>query len=160
MIKILRFAMVATLIVASALTHGTDRVCASSPFLLWPVRGPISQYFSTAHQAIDIYVPVGTSVKAAQSGTVVWAGWKLNGGGNVVDINHGAGQVTTYDHLSQVLVRVGQRVSMGQRIALSGATGNVTGPHLHFGFMWVGRWVNPLPYLHYSIPNTALPYCP
>jgi murein DD-endopeptidase MepM/ murein hydrolase activator NlpD len=118
----------------------------------WPVPGGwISQYFHASHPAIDIAAPWGTRVLAAAAGTVIWAGWKDNGGGYQVWISHGSGLFTTYNHMSAVLVSVGQHVGRAQQVGRVGMTGNATGPHLHFevwrGMVWGdGTRVNPLPY--------------
>ncbi len=119
----------------------------------WPVAGGyISQYFHYGHYGIDIAADRGTRVKAAGSGTVIFAGWKNNGGGYQVWIAHGSGLYTTYNHMSSVSVGRGQSVSRGQQVGRVGATGNATGPHLHFevwrGTIWAaGTRVNPLSYL-------------
>ncbi|MFF7733824.1 MULTISPECIES: peptidoglycan DD-metalloendopeptidase family protein [unclassified Streptomyces] len=86
---------------------------------------------SGSHTGVDFHAASGTSVHAVGSGEVVEAGW---GGsyGNQVVIKMTDGTYTQYGHLSSISVSVGQRVTPGQQIALSGATGNVTGPHLHF----------------------------
>ncbi|MGW0609506.1 M23 family metallopeptidase [Streptomyces sp. NPDC002788] len=86
---------------------------------------------SGSHTGIDFHAATGTSVHAVGMGTVVEAGW---GGsyGNQVVIKMNDGTYTQYGHLSSIGVSVGQRVTPGQQIGLSGATGNVTGPHLHF----------------------------
>lgn len=102
---------------------------------------------STYHKGIDWATPVGTAVTASCSGTVVRAGW-ASGYGYVVYINHEDGRQTRYGHLSKVLVKVGQRVSQGEKIALSGNTGRSTGPHLHFEILINGTAVNPLQYLN------------
>ncbi|CAM5693083.1 M23 family metallopeptidase OS=Streptomyces alboniger OX=132473 GN=CP975_19835 PE=4 SV=1 [Streptomyces alboniger] len=92
--------------------------------------------WSHKHSGQDFAVPVGTDVGAAHTGTVVKAG--PNGGGdgpaygNAVVIRHGDGTYSQYAHLSRIDVRVGQNVTTGQHIALSGNTGNSSGPHLHF----------------------------
>ncbi len=118
----------------------------------WPVPGGwISQYFHASHPAIDIAAPEGTRVLAAAAGTVIWAGWKDNGGGFQVWIAHGSGLFTTYNHMSAVLVHVGEHVGRAQQVGRVGMTGNATGPHLHFevwkGMVWGdGTRVNPLPY--------------
>ena len=80
---------------------------------------------------IDFHAASGTSVHSVGSGKVVEAGWGGVYGNNVV-IRMNDGTYTQYGHLSSISVSVGQRVTPGQRIGLSGATGNVTGPHLHF----------------------------
>ncbi len=103
---------------------------------------------STYHKGVDWAVPTGTAVVASCGGTVVKAGWG-SGYGYVVYINHEDGRQTRYAHLSKVLVSVGQNVSQGQRIALSGNTGVSTGPHLHFEMLINGSQVNPLSYLDY-----------
>lgn len=101
---------------------------------------------STYHKGIDWAVPTGTSVYASCGGTVAKAGWG-SGYGYVVYINHEDGRQTRYGHLSKVLVKAGQSVKQGERIALSGNTGVSTGPHLHFEILINGSQVNPLKYL-------------
>ncbi len=102
---------------------------------------------SSFHKGVDWATPVGTSVSASSSGTVTRAGWG-SGYGYCVYIKHSDGRETRYGHLSKVLVSVGQSVSQGQRIALSGNTGVSTGPHLHFEILINGSQVNPLDYLN------------
>lgn len=101
---------------------------------------------STYHKGVDWAVPTGTSVYASCGGTVAKAGWG-SGYGYVVYINHEDGRQTRYGHLSKVLVKTGQTVKQGERIALSGNTGVSTGPHLHFEILIGGSQVNPLKYL-------------
>lgn len=107
-----------------------------------PTRGA-----STYHKGIDWATPVGTAVMASSAGTVAKAGWG-SGYGYVVYINHADGRQTRYGHLSKVLVSVGQTVSQGQKIALSGNTGVSSGPHVHFEILINGSQVNPLKYLN------------
>lgn len=102
---------------------------------------------STYHKGVDWAVPVGTTVVASSAGTVAKAGWG-SGYGYVVYINHADGRQTRYGHLSKVLVSVGQTVSQGQKIALSGNTGVSSGPHVHFEILIKGSQVNPLNYLN------------
>lgn len=116
--------------------------------LAWPVPGgEITQYYSSAHLALDIAAPAGSRVIASDDGVVTWAGWRNNGGGLVVVVDHGNGIVTAYNHLGVIRVAVGQPVSRGQRIANVGCTGNCTGPHVHFEVIVGGVIVNPLRYL-------------
>ena len=127
------------------------------PTYIWPAYGRISSGFgyrkkpnakgATAyHQGLDIAVPTGTAVMASCGGTVIKAGWS-GGYGNLVCIRHPDGRETRYAHLSRILVSVGQTVSQGQKIALSGNTGASTGPHLHFEIRIGGTPYNPLNYL-------------
>ena len=97
------------------------------------------------HPGVDYGVQTGSPVYAHDSGTVTLIG---NGGGygNYIEIDHGSYR-TRYAHLSSIMVSRGQKVSGGQVIAKSGATGNVTGPHLHFEVLVNGKKVNPAPYL-------------
>lgn len=102
---------------------------------------------STYHKGIDWATPVGTAVMASSAGTVTRAGWG-SGYGYVIYIRHADGKETRYGHLSKVLVKPGQSVQQGQKIALSGNTGRSTGPHLHFEILVNGSQVNPLNYLN------------
>ncbi|MFF0221142.1 peptidoglycan DD-metalloendopeptidase family protein [Streptomyces sp. NPDC004629] len=108
-----------------------------------------SMWSSGYHTGVDFVVPTGTSLKAVGAGTVVSAGW---GGayGNQVVLKLGDGYYAQYAHLSQLSVSAGQTVTPGQQVGLSGATGNVTGPHLHFEIRTTpnyGSDVDPLAYL-------------
>lgn len=124
------------------------QIVVGSGQLAWPVPGgTISQYFSSYHQAIDIAAPYGSTVVAADGGVVTWAGWRSNGGGLVVQIDHGNGIQTAYNHLGSIWVGPGQAVTKGQGIAAVGCTGLCTGPHVHFEVIVGGVLVNPLRYL-------------
>ncbi len=117
---------------------------------IYPVEGRISSYFGPRwgrqHEGIDFAVNVGTQVKAARAGRVVYSQW-ANGYGYTVVIEHQKGIRTLYAHNSKLLVRGGQWVEQGQVISLSGNTGNSTGPHLHFEIQINGQPVNPLNYI-------------
>ncbi|MFC7309190.1 M23 family metallopeptidase [Streptomyces monticola] len=89
------------------------------------------EQWSNGHTGQDFAVPVGTTVKAALEGTVVSAGWDDSFGYEIV-VKHADGEYTHYAHLSQIDVSDGESVGTGDRLGASGATGNVTGPHLHF----------------------------
>ena len=102
---------------------------------------------SSFHKGTDWATPVGTAVVASAYGTVAKAGWG-SGYGYVVYINHADGRQTRYAHLSKVLVKPGQVVAQGQKIALSGNTGVSSGPHLHFEILINGSQVNALKYLN------------
>lgn len=107
-----------------------------------PVAGATSW-----HDAIDIGAPIGTPVYSVKDGTVITASWGYNGGrGNYVMVDHGNGLVTRYQHLSNIYVKVGQKVKKGQNIAAVGNTGASSGPHLDFAIYVNGRTVNPLNY--------------
>jgi murein DD-endopeptidase MepM/ murein hydrolase activator NlpD len=116
----------------------------------YPARGTITSKFGwrwgRRHNGIDIGLPVGTPVKAADGGTVKFSG-KYGGFGNLVIIDHGDGYESYYGHNEKNLVSKGDKVHKGQTIALSGNTGNSTGPHLHFEVRRFGAPVNPLNYL-------------
>lgn len=143
---------------ATATTPPGNKQPVTSGGYLWPLTasGRISSYFgyrnsptagaSSYHKGIDISVPVGTGVLASKAGTVVTATYSSSAG-NYVAISHGNGTYTYYMHCSSLKVRVGQQVSRGQRIALSGNTGISTGPHLHFAVFAGGSYVNPLNYV-------------
>jgi murein DD-endopeptidase MepM/ murein hydrolase activator NlpD len=121
---------------------------ASGGALAWPVPGgAITQYYHAGHLALDIAKDYGSTVIAAEAGVVTWAGWRSNGGGMVVVIDHGGGMQTGYNHLGSIWVSPGQAVSRGQAIAGVGCTGICTGPHVHFQVIQGGVLVNPLRYL-------------
>lgn len=124
---------------------------ASTGAFSWPARGLITSRYGRRwgelHTGLDIAVPRGTAVKAADSGVVSFAGW--NGGyGYCVIINHKNGYQTLYGHNSKLSVRAGQAVGKGQKIASSGSTGRSTGPHVHFEVRKNGVPQNPSGYLH------------
>ncbi|MFG2092645.1 M23 family metallopeptidase [Streptomyces sp. NPDC048612] len=115
---------------ANAWVTPVDKYTLGSTF------GLAGNMWSHSHSGQDFVVPSGTAVKAAHAGTVVKAG--PNGGGdgpaygNAIVIKHDSGTYTQYAHLSQINVSVGQQVGTGEKIGLSGSTGNSSGPHLHF----------------------------
>jgi murein DD-endopeptidase MepM/ murein hydrolase activator NlpD len=120
--------------------------------LIWPVNGPITSPFcerrawEACHPGIDIGVPQGTPIHAADSGRVSIAGWE-GGYGNYTCIQHTGTLSTCYGHQSRIMVHVGQGVAQGQVIGLTGCTGLCFGPHLHFEVRVNGAVVNPLNYL-------------
>lgn len=108
-----------------------------------PVGGIVGDF----HLGVDIAGPVGTPIYAAQGGKVIRASW-FSTYGNCIDIQHPSGLVTRYAHLSAYNVSVGDTVKQGQTIAAMGATGNVTGPHVHFETIINGKTVDPANYLN------------
>lgn len=117
----------------------------------WPLSSfVITQYFTRNHNGLDLAAPAGTPIHAAGSGTVIWSGWRTDGLGYCVFIDHGNGLTTVYGHMiRQPAVRVGQYVARGQVIGYVGSTGHSTGPHTHF-MVKVGsgrNYRNPLAYL-------------
>jgi murein DD-endopeptidase MepM/ murein hydrolase activator NlpD len=131
-------------------TGPTSRGAVPAPAagrLLWPIPGgSISQYFHAGHLAVDIAAPYGSQVVAAQSGIVTSAGWRNNGGGNVIQIDHGNGLETVYNHLGSIWVSPGTYVAAGQGIGGVGCTGMCTGPHVHFEVIVNGVIDNPMRY--------------
>lgn len=112
---------------------------------IWPVEGGwLSQGAHPGHTALDIATPLGTKVIAADRGKVISAGWNPTGYGFRVVIDHGIDYITLYAHLSDIYVQPGDIVGKGQVIGLSGANGNITGPHLHFEVRDFGRLIDPL----------------
>lgn len=130
---------------------GTDAAGRVTGTLGWPttihtVTSGFGQRWGKLHDGIDIGVPIGTEVRAADGGEVSMAG-AFGGYGNYVSIDHGGGLTSFYGHLSEIDVRTGQRVNKGDKIALSGNSGHSTGPHLHFGVHKSGKPVDPRPLL-------------
>jgi murein DD-endopeptidase MepM/ murein hydrolase activator NlpD len=116
--------------------------------LVWPVLAPVGDGFGPRgagfHEGIDLLAPVGTPVLAAAPGRVTWAGWSAGGWGNLVVVRHMDGVQTLYAHLESVSVRAGWVVSGGTVLGRVGATGDATGPNLHFEVHVRGAAIDPL----------------
>jgi len=149
-------------LLASSFEEAKDSLASHSQRLaatpsIMPTQGWLTSAFSQMrehpilhvarpHEGIDVVAPMGSPIEAPAAGVVTDAGWE-SGYGNTVTIDHGYGVVTKFAHASKLLVRAGQRVSRGQRIALVGNTGLATGPHLHYEVHVNGRPVDPLKYV-------------
>ena len=120
---------------------GTSNITSLYGYRIHPIIG-----VGHGHSGVDIGASYGSSVVAANAGTVIYAGW-YGGYGNCVMIDHGGGIVTLYGHNSAFNVSVGQSVSRGQTIAFIGSTGNSTGPHCHFEVRINGSTTDPLDYI-------------
>ncbi|HUC65970.1 MAG TPA: M23 family metallopeptidase [Stellaceae bacterium] len=132
-------------------------VDSSLPFFerpfVWPAVGPISGVYGSQrilngeprapHMGLDIAAPRGSPVLAADAGTVTLAERDLFFTGGTVIIDHGYGLATTYQHMDRIDVTVGQHVTAGQPIGIVGATGRVTGPHLHWALNWYEVRLDP-----------------
>lgn len=132
---------------AKVIERGTQQM----PTYIKPLTGgsyssPYGARWGRMHKGVDWSCSIGTTIKASCGGRVTSAGWQ-NGYGNCIVINHSDGKQTRYAHLSQILVSAGDRVAQGEKIALSGNTGNSTGPHLHFEILVDGVQVDPMKYL-------------
>jgi murein DD-endopeptidase MepM/ murein hydrolase activator NlpD len=130
-------------------SSGGGDATPSSSGLIWPVSGVVTSGYGMRwgrlHAGVDIAAPSGTTVRAAASGNVIYAG-VMGGYGNIVVIDHGGGMATAYAHLSSIWAGGGS-VSQGQGIGAVGCTGSCTGPHLHFEVRINGSPVDPLSYL-------------
>lgn len=115
----------------------------------WPARGRVIAGFSGkgGNEGINIALPEGTPVKAAEGGTVAYAGNELKGYGNLVLIRHDNGFVSAYAHNGEINVKRGDKVTRGQTIAKSGQTGNVSSPQLHFELRKGATPVDPMQHL-------------
>jgi murein DD-endopeptidase MepM/ murein hydrolase activator NlpD len=129
-----------------------DAASADGKSFRWPVRGRIISGFGAKpngekNDGINLAVPEGTSVKAVEAGTVIYAGNELAGYGNLVLIRHADGWVSAYAHNKDMLVKRGDTIRRGQTIAHAGMTGSVTAPQVHFELRKGAKPVNPLDYL-------------
>lgn len=121
---------------------------------IWPIKGRISGRFGnqrvyngtpkSPHSGMDIAVPTGTPVKAPADGVITFADPGLYLTGGTVVLDHGHGISSNFLHLSRIDVKVGDSVKQGDVIAAVGATGRVTGPHLHWGMNWFDTRIDPL----------------
>jgi murein DD-endopeptidase MepM/ murein hydrolase activator NlpD len=137
---------------AAAVDEATDPPSANGTSFRWPVRGRIISGFGSKpngekNDGINLAVPEGTSVKAAETGTVIYAGNELEGFGNLVLIRHANGWVSAYAHNSAIKVKRGDTVRRGQTVATAGASGSVSSPQVHFELRKGAKPVNPLDYL-------------
>lgn len=128
-----------------------ERGTTTPPTYIKPLVGgrfssPFGSRWGRMHKGVDWACSVGTTIKASSGGTVASAGW-VNGYGYCITISHPDGKRTRYAHLSKILVSAGEKVKQGEKIALSGNTGNSTGPHLHFEILVDGVQVNPFKYM-------------
>jgi murein DD-endopeptidase MepM/ murein hydrolase activator NlpD len=139
-------------LIAASRKADSDLIFFEAP-LRWPALGPISGVYGSQrilngeprapHMGVDIAAPRGTPVVAAAAGTVTLAEHDLFFTGGTVIIDHGYGLATTYQHMDRVDVAVGQHVEAGTPIGTVGATGRVTGPHLHWSLNWYDVRLDP-----------------
>ncbi|HTO72296.1 MAG TPA: M23 family metallopeptidase [Gemmatimonadales bacterium] len=149
-------------LLASSFTEAVDSLTIhraridATPSIM-PTAGWLSSAFNASrmhpilhinrpHEGIDVSAPMGAPIEAPADGTVISVGWET-GYGNTLEIDHGFGIVTRYAHASRLLVRKGQFVHRGDRVALVGNTGLATGPHLHYEVHVNGKPVDPLRYV-------------
>ena len=145
-----RFAGLPTTALAGPLTaRALSRSVPVSPLRLsWPVPTSITSGYGLRggrfHGGVDILAGAGTPVGSPGKGEVVFAGWRDGGWGNAVMVAHGGGVRSLVAHLSRIDVHVGDRVGTGTQLGLAGATGNASGPHVHFEVRLRGAYVDPL----------------
>jgi hypothetical protein len=125
---------------------------AAQPTDSFGTRRMFNKKLASIHKGADFRAPMGTPVHAGNSGVVVLAR-PLYFEGNCVIIDHGMGLFTLSMHFSRIDVHEGQRVNKGDVLGLSGATGRVTGPHLHWAVRWEGSYLDPLKLLKLNLSN-------
>jgi murein DD-endopeptidase MepM/ murein hydrolase activator NlpD len=123
------------------------------PTFRWPVRGRVVTGYGAktngkSNDGINVAVPEGTPIKAAEDGVVAYSGNELKGYGNLVLVRHSNGYVTAYAHASELLVKRGETIKRGQVIAKSGQSGEVGSPQLHFEIRKGSSPVDPLQFLN------------
>ena len=133
----------------ASLPTANEKIASNgNPEFRWPAHGRIIQGFKAGgNDGINIAVPEGTSVKAAESGVVAYAGSEIKGFGNLVLIRHPNGYVSAYANNGDIEVKRGEQVKRGQTIAKSGQSGNVASPQLHFELRKGSTPVDPTRYL-------------
>ncbi|WP_299813465.1 peptidoglycan DD-metalloendopeptidase family protein [uncultured Roseibium sp.] len=129
-----------------------EEVDASTETFRWPVRGRIISDFGAKpgggkNEGVNLAVPEGTPVKAADDGTVIYSGNELKGYGNLILVRHSEGWVTAYAHNSELKVKRGDKIRRGDVVALAGATGSVNQPQVHFELRQGNKPVDPLKHL-------------
>ena len=136
----------------AAIDDAADAASTDGKSFRWPVRGRIISGFGSKpngekNDGINLAVPEGTSVKAVEMGTVIYAGNELAGYGNLILIRHADGWVSAYAHNKDLLVKRGDKVRRGEIVAHAGMTGSVSAPQVHFELRQGAKPVNPLDYL-------------
>jgi murein DD-endopeptidase MepM/ murein hydrolase activator NlpD len=121
--------------------------------LAWPLVGTVSQGFDSAHPALDIAAPYGSTIYAADDGTITYADWAQTGYGYTIIVDHGDGRSTWYNHLKGTLLEAGNFIPRGTPIGEVGSTGHSSGPHLHFELRLDGEAVDPIEYLPGTVPQ-------
>lgn len=148
-----RFQRSAGLVADGVAGPATERALSAparrSPIpLVWPLFASVGDRFGPRgdrfHAGVDLRAPAGTGVLAAGPGRVTWSGWRPGGWGLLVVVRHPGGVRTLYAHLASVDVRVGDWIAGGTVVGRVGATGDATGPHLHFEVRVHGAAVDPL----------------
>jgi murein DD-endopeptidase MepM/ murein hydrolase activator NlpD len=129
-----------------------EQTASAAPQFRWPVRGRVISGFGPMtngqqNDGINLAVPEGTAVRAAEDGVVAYSGNELKGYGNLVLVRHANGFVSAYAHASELMVKKGDNVRRGQVIARSGATGTVSAPQLHFEIRKGSVPVDPMQFL-------------
>jgi murein DD-endopeptidase MepM/ murein hydrolase activator NlpD len=127
-------------------------VTAAMPTFRWPVRGRVITAFGPKpsgqqNDGINVAVPEGTPIKAAEDGVVAYAGNELKSYGNLVLVRHSNGYVTAYAHASEITVKRDDHVKRGQIIGKAGQTGSVAAPQLHFEIRKGSTPIDPMPFL-------------
>ena len=131
----------------------TTDATGALPTFRWPVRGKVITSYGAktngkANDGINLAVPEGTPIKAAEDGVVAYSGNELKGYGNLVLVRHSNGYVTAYAHASELMVKRGDTIKRGQVIAKSGQSGEVASPQLHFEIRKGSNPVDPLQFLN------------
>ncbi|MDN3719274.1 M23 family metallopeptidase [Roseibium salinum] len=135
--------------VVASIKEDTD---VSTGQFRWPVQGRIISEFGAKpgggkNEGVNLAVPEGTPVKAADDGTVIYSGNELKGYGNLILLRHSQGWVSAYAHNSELKVKRGDTVRRGDVVGLAGATGSVNQPQLHFELRQGNKPVDPLKYM-------------
>lgn len=138
--------------VTADIDAGIESASSDGKSFRWPVRGRIISGFGAKpngerNEGINLAVPEGTSVKAAEAGEVIYAGNELAGYGNLILVRHADGWVSAYAHNKELLVKRGETVRRGQSVAVAGMSGSVSSPQVHFELRKGSKPVNPLDYL-------------
>jgi murein DD-endopeptidase MepM/ murein hydrolase activator NlpD len=138
---------------AAAAPGKASEATGALPTFRWPVRGKVITTYGAktngkSNDGINLAVPEGTPVKAAEDGVVAYSGNELKGYGNLILVRHANGYVTAYAHASELMVKRGDSIKRGQVIAKSGQSGEVGSPQLHFEIRKGSVPVDPLQFLN------------
>ena len=146
--KLIKIILLCLFLSSCAFVQKSTPLKFQAPLKKYKITQKFKPFKRPPHLGIDLKAKWGTPVLSSHSGKVVYAGQKFTGYGKVIIIEHDSNWTSLYSHLSQIKVKLGQKIKQGQVIGFVGSTGRSSGPHLHFEILHKKRNVNPIQYIN------------